>query len=97
MARSKVTTPKGKKVSAKKKRDTKAKASVHIERVKPSSERTKTIRINDGDGTVYLEDYGAYRSKKAARPNAVRRKTTGKERSMEANRQRAYKKYPQNK
>ena len=98
MARSKVTTPKGKKVTPKKKRDTKRKASVHHEEVNAgpgrASARTKIIRINDGDPTVYSRGRRSHESKKAARPNAFRHTTTSPARSQRANSKKIEKQYP---
>lgn len=55
MARSKVTTPSGKKVTPKKKRDSSRKASIHIDsrEMKGSSNNRKVTKKNDGDPTVY--------------------------------------------
>tara|TARA_R110002012_G_scaffold234463_1_gene408071 strand:+ start:158 stop:460 length:303 start_codon:yes stop_codon:yes gene_type:complete len=99
MARSKVSTPSGKKVTPKKKRDTKRKASVHIESVKPGSKRSKVIRINDGDGTIYRNGQAITNERESAKyPNAIRHKTTDrKERSVSTNVARSKKKHPPNK
>ena len=101
MARSKVSTPSGKKVTPKKKRDTKAKASVHQERVGnkvgTSTSRSKIVKLNDGDPGVYVNGSYRYDSDKAKRPNLIRNKSTSKERSSQATSLKIKKNYPPNK
>ena len=98
MARSKVSTPSGKKVTPKKKRDTKAKASVHQERVGvgvgTSTSRAKIVKLNDGDPGVYVNGGHSYDSDKAKRPNLIRNKSTSKETSHKAAIKQVKKKYP---
>ena len=102
MARSKVKGPNGLKIKATKKRDKTARASVHIDPVSNSRTRSTITRINDGDGTVYITNPHSggvftHSSKKAARPNVFRHKSSSKERSHNENKKRVRKQYPKGK
>ena len=79
-------------------------ASVHIERAPgattQSSSRTRIMRYNDGDPTVYGERESTSNrvvgrhSPKAANPNLLRHESVGKTRSKKANVKITTRKYP---
>ena len=84
MARSKVSTPSGKKVTPKKKRDQKARASIKIESKEISgrgysSNSRKVTKKNDGDPTVYRKHTSIKKG-----PKSVNKTTTTSTRRSKA-------------